>query len=173
MFCYFVLLNVNKIVIHACQFIKLYCIYLYDNNLDFPIINKQFISDVFKIITIRNDKRGSTSEDEYSDEMKRIQRFYNDVYKLTIYDNETILYDKLSYILPYEAIDIEKNINTNIKEHFITHMRKFVNISFNLQQQKDAIKQIKDKNIREEKYKAITDELNKVKYDLLQEFKRK
>ena len=160
-------IRTNKIVIHACQFIKLYCIYLYDNNLDFPIINKQFISDVFKIITIRNDKRGSTSEDEYSDEMKRIQRFYNDVYKLTIYDNETILYDKLSYILPYEAIDIEKNINTNIKEHFITHMRKFVNISFNLQQQKDAIKQIKDKNIREEKYKAITDELNKVKYDLL------
>jgi hypothetical protein len=99
--------------------------------------------------------------------MKRMQRFYNDVYKLTIYDNETILYDKLSYILPYEAIDIEKNINTNIKEHFITHMRKFVNVSFNLQQQKDAIKQIKDKNIREEKYKTIIDELNKVKYDLI------
>jgi hypothetical protein len=160
-------IRTNKIVIHACQFIKLYCIYLYDNNLDFPIINKQFISNVFKIITIRNDKRGSTPENEYSDEMKRIQRFYNDVYKLTIYDNETILYDKLSYILPYEAIDIEKNINTNIKEHFITHMRKFVNVSFNLQKQKDAIKQIKDKVIRDEKYKTITDELNKVKYDLL------
>jgi hypothetical protein len=160
-------IRTNKIVIHASQFIKLYCIYLYDNNLDFPIINKQFISDVFKIITIRNDKRGSTPEDEYSDEMKRIQKFYNDVYKLTIYDNETILYDKLSYILPYEVIDIEKNINTNIKEHFITHMRKFVNVSFNLQQQKDAIKKIKDKLLREEKYKTIIDELNKVKYDLL------
>lgn len=160
-------IRTNKIVIHTCQFIKLYCIYLYDNNLDLPIINKQFISDVFKVITIRNDKRGSTPEDKYNDEMKRMQDFYNNIYKLTIYDNETILYDKLSYILPYEAIDIEKNINTNIKEHFITHLHKFVNISFNLQQQKDAIKQLKDKDIRKEKYKELTDELNKVKYDLL------
>jgi len=160
-------IRTNKIVIHTCQFIKLYCIYLYDNELDLPIINKQFISDVFKVITIRNDKRGSTSEDKYSDELKRIQEFYNNIYKLTIYDNEIILYDKLSYILPYEAIDIEKNINTNIKEHFVSHLYRFVNVSLNLQQQKEIIKQIKDKEIRKEKYKELTDEFNKVKFDLL------
>ena len=99
--------------------------------------------------------------------MIRMRDFYNDVYKQSIYDNENILYDGLSYILAYEAIDIHKNITTNIKEHFITHLHKFVNLSFNLKKQKDEIKQIKDKDIRKEKYKAITDELNKVKYDLL------
>ena len=160
-------IRTNKIVIHACQFIKLYCIHLFDNNMQLPIIDKKLITNTFIIITQRKDKRGSLSDDKYSDEMKRMKVFYEEHYKQTIYDNEVIYYDKLPYILAYEAIDIETNINTNIKEHFITHLHKFVNISFNLQQQKDEIKQIKDKDIRKEKYKAITDELNKVKYDLL------
>ena len=160
-------IRTNKIVIHACQFIKIYCIHLFDNNMQLPIIDKKFISNVFIIITKRNDKRGSLSEDKYNDEMKRMKSFYEEHYKQTLYDNEVIYYDKLPYILAYEAIDIETNINTNIKEHFITHLHKFVNITFNLQQHKDEIKQIKDKDIRKEKYKAITDELNKVKYDFL------
>lgn len=160
-------IRTNKIVIHACQFIKLYSIHLYDNNLDFPVIDKKFVANVFIIITKRIDKRGSLSEDKYSNEMIRMRDFYNDVYKRTIYDNEIILYDGLSYILAYEAIDIHKNITTNIKEHFITHLHKFVNVSFNLKQQKDDIMQIKDKDVRKEKYKALSDEFNKVKYDLL------
>ena len=158
-------IRTNKIVIHACQFIKLYSIHLYDNNLDFPVIDKKFVANVFIIITKRIDKRGSLSEDKYSNEMIRMRDFYNDVYKRTIYDNEIILYDGLSYILAYEAIDIHKNITTNIKEHFITHLHKFVNVSFNLKQQKDDIMQIKDKDVRKEKYKALSDEFNKVKYD--------
>ena len=162
-----IVIRTNKIVIHACQFIKLYCIHLYDNKLDLPIINKKFICNVFMIITSRMDKRGSLSEDKYSADMMSLRNFYNAHYKQTIYDNEVIYYDKLPYILAYEAIDIETNITTNIKEHFITHLHKFVNTFFNLQKQKDEIKQIKDKDIRKGRYKAVSDELNKVKYDLL------
>lgn len=72
--------------------------------------------------------------------LKNLYKFYNEHYITTIYDNEIIYYDKLSYILAYEAIDIEKNINNNIQEHFITHLNQFVNHSFNLQEQKDEIK---------------------------------
>ena len=160
-------IRTNKIVIHTCQFIKLYCIHLFDNNMQLPIIDKKFITNTFIIITQRKDKRGSLSEDKYSDEMKRMKSFYEEHYKPLLYDNEVIYYDKLSYILAYEAIDIETNINTNIKEHFITHLHKFVNISFNLQHHKDEIKKIKDKSIRDEKYKVLKDEFNRVKYDLL------
>ena len=41
----------NKIVIYAYQFIKLYCIYQYENNIQFPVIDKEFICDVFKVLT--------------------------------------------------------------------------------------------------------------------------
>ena len=47
----------NKIVIHAYQFIKLYCIFLYENELKFPVIDKKFICDVPALSkTLCNDK---------------------------------------------------------------------------------------------------------------------
>jgi len=160
-------IRTNKIVIHTCNFIKLYCIYLYENDLDFPLIDKNFICDVFKVITKRKDNRGATPEKDYSELLKNLYKFYNENYITTIYDNEIIYYDKLSYILAYEAIDIEKNINNNIQEHFITHINQFVNYSFNLQEQKDEIKKIKDKELRKEKYKSLSFEFKKVKDDLV------
>jgi hypothetical protein len=160
-------IRTNKIVIHSCNFIKLYYIYLYENDLVFPSIDKNFICDVFKVITKRKDNRGATPEKDYSDLLKNLYKFYNEHYITTIYDNEIIYYDKLSYILAYEAIDIEKNINNNIQEHFITHLNQFVNHSFNLQEQKDEIKKIKDKEVRKEKYKSLTNEFKKVKDDLV------
>ena len=160
-------IRTNKIVIHSCNFIKLYCIYLYENDLDFPLIDKNFIRDVFKVITKRKDNRGATPEKDYSVLLKNLYKFYNEHYITTIYDNEIIYYDKLSYILAYEAIDIEKNINNNIQEHFITHLNQFVNHSFNLKEQKDEIKKIKDKEIRKERYKSLTNEFKKVKDDLV------
>ena len=69
--------------------------------------------------------------------LKNLYKFYNEHYITTIYDNEIIYYDKLSYILAYEAIDIEKNINNNIQEHFITHLNQIVNHSLNLQEEKE------------------------------------
>ena len=160
-------IRTNKIVIHSCNFIKLYCIYLYENNLEFPLIDKNFICDVFKVITKRKDNRGATPEKDYSVLLKNLYKFYNEHYITTIYDNEIIYYDKLSYILAYEAIDIEKNINNNIQEHFITHLNQFVNHSFNLKEQKDEIKKIKDKEVRKESYKSLTNEFKKIKDDLV------
>ena len=145
----------------------MYCIYLYENGLEFPLIDKNFICDVFKVITKRKDRRGTTPEKDYSELLKSLYKFYNENYINTIYDNEIIYYDKLSYILAYEAIDIEKNINNNIQEHFITHLNQFVNHSFNLQEQKDEIKKIKDKELRKEKYKSLSIEYKKVKNDLV------
>jgi hypothetical protein len=42
----------NKIVIRIYNFIKLYFIYLYDNNLEFPIIDKNFIGDVINEVLL-------------------------------------------------------------------------------------------------------------------------
>ena len=160
-------IRTNKIVIHSCNFIKLYCIYLYENDLEFPLIDKNFICDVFKVITKRKDNRGATPEKDYSVLLKNLYKFYNEHYITTIYDNEIIYYDKLSYILSHEAIDIEKNINNNIQQHFITHLNKFVNHSFNLKEKKDEIKKIKDKEVRKERYRSLTNEFKKVKDDLV------
>jgi|688.fasta_scaffold106123_3 hypothetical protein len=158
----------NKIVIHSYQFIKLYLIYHYDNNILFPVINKDFICDVFKVLTIRKCNKGGYTENTIPDKLKGLLHFYKTHYSTTISHNETIFYDKLSYILPYEAIDMTTNINNNIQEHFIDHLNKYVNIVFNIKEKsKQITKDNKDKTIRKELHKNLYDEIGKVKKDLI------
>ena len=158
----------NKIVIHAYQFIKLYCIFLYENELKFPVIDKEFICDVFKVLTIRLCGSGGYTEDNMPEQLQELTKFYREHYSNTISNNETIYYDKLSYILPYEAIDMITNINNNIQEHFIDHLNKYVNIVFNVKEKSAKITtENKDKIIRKQLHKQLYDEIGKVKKDLM------
>ena len=158
----------NKIVIHSYQFIKLYCIFLYENELKFPVIDKEFICDVFKVLTIRLCGSGGYTEDNMPEQLQELTEFYREHYSNTISNNETIYYDKLSYVLPYEAIDMITNINNNIQEHFIDHLNKYVNIVFNIKEKSAKItSENKDKIIRKQLHKQLYDEIGKVKKDLM------
>jgi len=163
-----IVINTNKIVIHSYNFLKLYLIHLYENNINFPIIDKEFICDIFKVITKRKCNSGGYREDNMPNQQKQLLNFYNQHYKETIYDNEVLYYDKMSYILAYEAIDMITNINNNIQEHFIKHLNKYVNLSFDLKGQRNNIDKItKDKLERKEQKKQLYDEFNKIKNDLI------
>lgn len=163
-----IVININKIVIHSYNFLKLYLIYLYENNIDFPTIDKEFICDIFKVITKRKCNSGGYREDNMPNQQKELLNFYNQHYKETIYENEILYYDKMSYILAYEAIDMITNINNNIQEHFIKHLNKYVNLSFDLKGQRNNIDKItKDKLERKEQKKQLYDEFNKIKNDLI------
>jgi hypothetical protein len=105
----------NKLVIHAYQFIKLYCIHCIRSNINLPYINKDYIMDIFKIISVRSDNRGNSTIAKKKGRMEDLTNFYKNHYSKTIYLNEEISYDRLSYILPYEAIDMTTNINNNIQ----------------------------------------------------------
>ncbi len=163
-----IVINTNKIVIHSYNFLKLYLIHLYENNFNFPTIDKEFICDIFKVITKRKCNSGGYREDNMPNQQKQLLNFYNQHYKETIYDNEVLYYDKMSYILAYEAIDMITNINNNIQEHFIKHLNKYVNLSFDLKGQRNNIDKItKDKVERKEQKKQLYDEFNKIKNDLI------
>ena len=158
----------NKIVIHTYQFLKFYLIHLYENNKKFPTLDKEYICDIFKVITKRECGSGGYTDNNMPEQLKLLTKFYNEHYSTTIVDNEILYYDKLSYILPYEAIDMITNINNNIQEYFINHLNKYVNIVFNVKEKRDEItKNNKDKIIRKELHKQIYDEFNKVKKDLI------
>jgi hypothetical protein len=160
-------IRTNKIVIHSYQFLKLYLIHLYENNQPFPEINKEFICDIFKVVTKRKSNTGGYTEKNMPDQLRCLTEFYKNYYSLTIVDDEIIYYDKLPYILAYEAIDMLTNINNNIQEHFIDHLNKYVNITFDVKSKRDDItKNNKDKVIRKQLHKELYDEINKVKKDL-------
>ena len=158
----------NKIVIHTYQFLKLYLIHLYDNKLPFPILDKEYICDIFKVITIRKCNSGGYLFEKMPEQLKLLKKFYDEHYSITVCKDEILYYDKLSYILAYEAIDMITNINNNIQEHFIDHLNKYVNIVFNLKGKRDELtKNNKDKVIRKELHKQLYDEINKIKKDLI------
>ena len=160
-------IKTNKIVIHSYQFLKLYLLDLYKNNKSFPLIDKEFICDIFKVVTIRKCNTGGYTEENMPEQQKSLQDFYNKNYKETTIKDDVLYYDKMSYILAYEAIDMETNINVNIQEHFLQHLYKFINISLNIKQERDKItEENKDKTIRKEKHKEFTKEINLVKKDL-------
>ena len=158
----------NKIVIHSYQFIKLYCLDLFKNNKPFPKIDKEFICDVFKVITIRKCGSGGYTDEKMPQQLKDLTLFYKDHYKSTCDEKEILYYDKMSYILAYEAINMITNIENNIREHFIQHLNKFVNISFKLKDSMDKItKETKDKELRKQQKKELYNEIKKVKDDIL------
>lgn len=161
-------INTHKIVIHAYNFIKLYCIYLYENNKDIPTLDKEFIMDVFKAITVRLCNSGGYREDNMPKQQKKLMDFYKTHYKETTDKDEILYYDKMSYILAYEAIDMTTNIHVNIQEHFIQHLNKFVNITFDL---KSKHKEITNSKLTKEEKKQARNDLNKefreIKNDLM------
>ena len=131
--------TINKIVIQIYQFINLYLLHLYENSLDFPKLDIEFIKAIGKTITIRNDTRGKKPSIETQELLNKLKIFYDKYYKKCIINDDIMNDTKLNFIMAYEAIDIVKNINNNISEHFIDYVNKFVNVSFNI---KDNIKYI-------------------------------
>jgi len=161
-------LRTNKIVIHSYQFLKLYLLHLYKNNKKFPLLDKEFICDIFKVITIRKCGSGGYKEDKMPEQLKELSKFYKEHYQSLMVKDDIIYYDKLSYILAYESIDMITNINNNIQEHFIDHLNKYVNINFDIKSKRDKItKDNKDKLIRKELHKKLTEEFRKIKNDLI------
>ena len=157
----------NKIVCHSYQFLKLYVLHLFDNNKELPKINKEFISDIFKVITTRKSNKGAVPESKMSQQLKDLKNFYNDYYSKLVSQEDSIFYDGLSYILAYEAIDMSSNIETNIQEHFINHLTKYINIMINKKGRVEKIKKIQDTEIRKGKYQDLNKELKDIKDDLI------
>jgi hypothetical protein len=157
--------NINKIVTHAYEFNLAYLSYLFQNELPFPPIDKQYFSDIFKVVTRRKNKKGSRP---ITGNMILYTKFYEEHYSKTIYNGEIIWYDKMPFILAYEAIDMITNVENNIIEHFLQHLGKFVNVSFDYKGlSKKITNDYPDKLIRKAKHQELNMEFRNIKNDLL------
>ena len=159
----------NKIIIHTYNFIKLYILYLYEKNEDLPIIDKMFVKIITRIVSTRNDKRGGKPNQKYLEITNELIKFYNEYYRKSIDEIDITNDDKLASILSYECEKIVTCIDTNIKEHFIDHFRRLINIKFNL---KDKISKINSNkkltlDAKKELRNKIYEEFRNIKNDIL------
>ena len=114
----------NEIVIRTYQFIRLFILYKYYKNESIPKLDKDNILYFIRTCGVR-DKRGKTSTNK--DFEKELNDFYEREYKPCINKPKLNLKNK-SYITPYLAQQIQTSFNNNLKEHFITRIRRFMNI---------------------------------------------
>lgn len=117
-------LECNEIVIRTYQFIRLFILYKYHNKQPIPEINRENIMYFIRACGIR-DKRGKKSRNTKF--QTELENFYDTEFKDLIGKDKFNLKNK-SYLTPYLAIQIQTAFNNNIKEHFITRIRRFMNI---------------------------------------------
>ena len=162
------LLIINNIVIkinllrnHLLFFTKLYFIYLYDNNLKFPIIDRAFYLCIVRVLTISKNERRPFKINVIL--FNDIQIFYNNFYKKLRYDDINDILDVTSYrsIIYYMITDIITDLENNIHMRFYNHVKNFVDCVYNKKIYINRIKTL-DKNI-EYKKKLINKRIKMIK----------
>ncbi len=116
-------LEINDLVIHTYQFIRLYVLYCYSNNKPLPELNDTFISYCIKTLGTR-DNRGKKCKD--TELLETLEEFYKTEYQSLLNHEKTNL-KNTTFLLPYLATQIHTSLSNNIQEHFIQHFLRFIN----------------------------------------------
>ena len=115
--------EMNDLMIHAYQFIRLYILKCYNNNLHLPEINEKFILYCIKTLGIRSNQ-GAKSKD--TNLLEELQEFYDTEYQPLLNHKKTNL-KNTTFLLPYLATQLHTSLSNNTQEHFIQHFLRFIN----------------------------------------------
>lgn len=137
--------EMNDLVIHTYQFIRLYILFCYTNNNPLPKLNDIFISYCIKTLGTR-DNRGKKCKD--TELLETLEEFYKIEYQPLLNHEKTNL-KNTTFLLPYLATQIHTSLSNNIQEHFIQHFLRFINkTTYDITEDKQILFQFK-KNIME------------------------
>jgi hypothetical protein len=119
--------EMNDLVIHTYQFIRLYVLHQYTNNLPLPTINETFILYCIKSLGLR-DNRGKKGKD--TELLEVLETFYQKEYQPLLNHQKTNL-KNTTFLLPYLATQIHTSLSNNTQERFIQHFLRFINKTTN------------------------------------------
>ncbi len=119
--------EMNDLVIHTYQFIRLYILHQYTTNQQLPELDDAFILYCIKSLGTR-DNRGKKGKD--TDLLELLEEFYKTEYQPLLNHEKTNL-KNTTFLLPYLATQIHTSLSNNIQEHFIQHFLRFINKTTN------------------------------------------
>jgi hypothetical protein len=114
--------EMNDLMIHSYQFIRLYILYCYTNNQLLPEINDRFILYCIKTLGVRSNQGAKSQNTEL---LETLQEFYKKEYQ-PLFNHEKTQLKNTSYSLPYLATQMHTSLSKNIQERFIQHFRRFI-----------------------------------------------
>jgi len=115
--------EMNDLMIHSYQFIRLYVLKCYNNNQPLPEINEKFILYCIKTLGIRSNQ-GAKSKDTAL--LETLQEFYDTEYQPLLNHTKTQL-KNTTFLLPYLATQLHTSLSNNTQERFIQHFLRFIN----------------------------------------------
>ena len=115
--------EMNDLVIHTYQFIRLYVLHQYNKNLPLPDLDETFIIYCIKTLGTR-DNRGKKGKD--IELLERLDVFYKTEYQSLLNHVKTNL-KNTTFLLPYLATQIHTSLSNNTQERFIQHFLRFIN----------------------------------------------
>jgi hypothetical protein len=121
--------EMNDLVIHTYQFIRLYILYCFNNHLEFPVFDDKFTFIKYCIKTL-GTKSNSGRKSKDTQLLDTLQEFYTKEYQPLLNHNKTSLVNK-SHLINILAEQIHVCISNNIQEHFIQHFLRFINKTIN------------------------------------------
>ena len=119
--------EMNDLVIHTYQFIRLYILNCYTNNKPLSMIDETFILYCIKSLGSR-DNRGKKGKD--TELLEMLDTFYKTEYQPLLNHEKTNL-KNTTFLLPYLATQIHTSLHNNFQEHFIQHFLRFINKTTN------------------------------------------
>jgi hypothetical protein len=119
--------EMNDLVIHTYQFIRLYVLHQYTKLQSLPTIDDAFILYCIKTLGLR-DNRGKKGKD--TELLEVLDTFYKNEYQPLLNHEKTNL-KNTTFLLPYLATQIHTSLHNNFQEHFIQHFLRFINKTTN------------------------------------------
>jgi len=119
--------EMNDLVIHTYQFIRLFVLHQYTNNNSLPELEDTFILYCIKTLGSR-DNRGKKGKD--TELLETLEQFYKTEYQPLLNHVKTNL-KNTTFLLPYLGTQIHTSLSNNIQEHFIQHFLRFINKTTN------------------------------------------
>ena len=147
--------EMNDLVIHTYQFIRLYVLDKYNKNQPLPTIDETFILYCIKTLGTR-DNRGKKGKD--TELLEVLEQFYKTEYQPLLNHEKTNL-KNTTFLLPYLATQIHTSLHNNFQEHFIQHFLRFINKTTNqITEDKSILFQFKNKCLSLEETDIIFDD---------------
>ena len=115
--------EMNDLMIHSYQFIRLYVLKCYNDNQPLPEINEKFILYCIKVL---GEKTNTGRKEKDTSMLDTLQEFYDTEYQPLLKHEKTPLKNK-SNMLPYLATQLHTSLSNNTQEHFIQHFLRFIN----------------------------------------------
>ena len=157
-----VVMSSHKIVVHTLQFMKMYLLFSYDTHGSIPKIDHAFITNIMKVICDKSTKepakkQGRPPKADTMDLRKNFEKFFDEHYPTNQID--PISYKNMNTILDYLGIDVLTCYETNIKQHYVEYVERFVNVIFE--------KKLRIQSLSKDEASAFVSMLRKVKNNIL------